>query len=378
MQESDLSKRGNCKHKRNDLRIVSLALMVSPDFGIPLLHDVYPGNRSDAKEFPIMIEKLKSRYETISGKMSDVTVVFDRGNNSADNIALLEHGDFKLNYVGGLKKNQAEDLYHINRDEYTPLDFPALKGETAYRKKMDVFGRNVTVVITHNPELERGQMQGILINKEKTNTKLLYLQQQLLRRANGEITKGKKPTLESVISAVEKILKAEYMKDIFRFKALESDNNIYLTFESSEEQLECIRYNYLGKTILFTNRDDFSNEQIILAYRSAWRVESAFKQLKNNDHLTVRPIFHWTDEKIRVHIFTCVLAYRLCSLLVKELHDSGIHISINKLMDEMANIKRIHTFFDDINKPTKVESFTPGSDIAKHIECVYDLKNKYS
>ena len=377
-QDSELSKRGNCKHKRNDLRIVGLSLMVSPEYAIPLLHNTYPGNRPDAKEFPIMMERLKSQYESITGKASDVTVVFDRGNNSEDNIELLESGVFKLNYVGGLKKNQAEELFLVSRDDYVPLNSPALKDQTAYRKEIKAFGRNVTAVIVHNPELEKGQMQGILINKEKTNIKLLELQQRLMRRASGEVTKGKKPTTESVSSSVDKILKTEYMADIYRCEVFELDGNINITFEFSEEQLERIRYNYLGKTALFTNRKDFSNEQIVTAYRSAWNVEAAFKQMKNPDHLAVRPMFHWTDEKIRVHIFTCVLAYRLCSLLIKELSDKGIKTSINKLIDEMAKIKRIHTFFDNENNPEKVESFTSGSELALRIESAYNLKNKYS
>jgi transposase len=378
MQNSELAKRGNCKHKRKDLRIVGLALMVSPEFSIPLLHDTYPGNRSDAKEFPVMIERLKSRYESITGKKSDVTVVFDRGNNSEANIDLLESGDFKLNYVGGLKKNQVEELFSISRDEYSPLNSPHLLGESACRRETKVFGRKVTTVIAHNPELEKGQMQGILINKEKATAKLVELQHKLIRRANGEVTKGKKPTIESVNCATEKILSVEYMKDIFIYNVFEHDGNIYLTFEFDEEQLERIRYDYLGKSVLFTNRDDFTNEQIVTAYRSAWNVESAFRQMKDHDHLTVRPMFHWTDDKIRVHIFTCVLAYRICCLLVQELSEKGVTISINKLIDEMAQIKRIHTFFDNINKPQRVESFTRGSEMAAQIESLYKLKNKYS
>jgi len=378
MQESELSKRGHSKEKRNDLRIVGLSLMVSPDFSIPLLHETYPGNRPDAKQFPIMIKKLKSRYEAITGKTSEVTVVFDRGNNSKDNIDILESGDFKLYYVGGLKKNQAEELFFINRDKYAPLNSATLKDQTAYRTEMEVFGRKLTVVITHNQELEKGQLQGILIDIEKANIKLLELQQRLIRRASGAVTKGKKPTVDSVTSAAKKILSADYMKDIFHYKALECDGSIYFTFGFSEEQLERIRYDYLGKTVLFTNRKDYTNEQIVTAYRSAWHVESAFKQMKNTDHLAVRPIFHWTDEKIRIHIFICVLAYRLCSLLLKELSEYNINVSINKFMDEMASIKRVHTFFDDINKPLKVESFTLGSDLAKRIESLYNLKEKYS
>ena len=376
VQDCKLPKRGHDKSKRNDLRIVGLSLMVSPDFAIPLLHETYPGNRSDSAEFPIMIEKLKARYETITKRASDVTIVFDRGNNSEANIDLLESGEF--HYVGGLKKNQAQELFAIDHSEYKPLNSNALNGQSACRREMKVYGRNLTVVIVYNPNLEKGQMQGILFNWERTVKKLFDLQKKLVRRANGEVTMGKKPTIKSVTSAVEKILNVEYMRDIFRYTVMEIDGNVRFSYESSEDQLERIRREYLGKTVLFTDRKDFTNEQIVTAYRSAWHVESAFRQMKNTKHLTVRPIFHWTDEKIRVHIFSCVLAYRLCSLLIKELFDNGVSTNINRLIDEMADIKRIYTFLGDMNHPEKVESFTVGSELAEQVARLYNLKEKYS
>jgi transposase len=352
--------------------------MVSPDHAIPLLHDTYPGNMSDAKEFPVMVQKLKARYEAITKKDTDITIVFDRGNNSEDNIAILDSGDVKLHYVGGLKKNQAAELYKIDFSEYEPLRSPSLEGQLAYRTEMEVFGRHLEVVITYNPELEEGQMQGILINIEKANAKLLDLQQRLMRWASGEITRGKRPTKESVASAVKKILAVEYMSDIFLYDILESGGNVHLVYRHSDAALENIRKINLGKTVLFTDRKDFTNEQIVSAYRNAWHVEKSFKQMKNTKHLTVRPMFHWTDEKIRVHIFTCVLAYRLCSLLVKELDELGITISIDRMIDEVSRIKRIHTFFGDINKPEKVTSFTQGNEVAQQIEGAFRLKEKYS
>jgi len=377
-QESKLAKRGHNKEKRDDLRIVGLALMVSPEFSIPLLHDTYPGNMSDAKEFAVMMERLKLRYDAITNTPSDITVVFDRGNNSESNLDILESGDFKLHYVGGLKKNQAKELFDVDRSEYVPLCSPSLQGQSAYRSEMEVFGRKSTVVIVYNPELEKGQMQGILINREKAEAKLLALQDRLVRRANGEITKGKKPTTLSITETVEKILSVEYMRDIFSYELTESDGRHYLAYGVSEESLERLRVEQLGKTALFTDRSDFTSEQIVIAYRSAWHVEAAFKQLKNPEHMAMRPFFHWTDEKIRVHIFTCVLAYRLCSLLIKELYDAGISVSINRLMDEMSGLKRIHTFFGDLKKPGKVESFTRCSEMAMQIEQMYKLKEKYS
>jgi len=378
LQDCKLAKRGHDKAKRIDLRTVGLSLMVSPDFAIPLLHETYPGNRSDSMEFPIMIEKIKARYETITKRAADVTIVFDRGNNSEANIDLLESGKNKFHYVGGLKKNQAQEMFAIDRGEYKPLGCNELDGQSACRREIKVYRRNLTVVIIYNPNLEKGQMQGILFHRERTIIKLFDLQKKLVQRANGEITKGKKPTIKSVTSAVEKILNVEYMRDIFRYKVMEIDGNIRLAYESSEEQLEHVRREYLGKTVLFTDRKDFTNEQIVTAYRSAWHVESAFRQMKNTKYLTVRPIFHWTDEKIRIHIFSCVLAYRLCSLLIKELADNGMSTCINRLIGEMAGIKRIFTFLGDMSAPEKVESFSVGSELSEQVEKLYNLKERYS
>lgn len=378
MQESELAKRGNDKAKRKDLRTVGLALMVSPDSAVPLLHDTYPGNRPDAKEFTVMIERLKERYEAITGKTSDVTIVFDRGNNSEGNIDLLESGKLKCHYIGGLRKSQASELFAVDRGEYAPLDDPSLDGQTAYRAEMDVYGRKATALIIHNPELEEGQLQGIRINIAKTEEQMLTLQRKLMRRASGEVTKGKKPTIESVTEAVGKILKAEYMKDIFRYEILEKDGHIYLSYYSSEENLGRVRIEQLGKKVLFTDRSDYSNEQIVKAYRSAWQVESAFRQMKDAKHLAVQPMFHWTDEKIRVHIFTCVLAYRLCSLLRKELSDIGISMSIDRMLGDTSKIKKIHTLVGELKKPQDLESFTLGNEQADKIMQHYKLKEKYS
>lgn len=376
-QSSELAQRGHCKAKRSDLRIVGLSLMVSPDFSIPLLHEAYPGNRHDAKQFHRMLKQLKDRYESITGKNTEITIVFDRGNNSEANIELLESGDRTIHYVGGLRKNQVSDLYKVPKDNYHSLEAPSLKGQCAYRTERNLYGRKLTVLMIHNPELERGQLQGILINQEKVTQKLLELQQKLVKRANGEIKKGKKPTKESVVKAVEAILKAEHMKELFHCEVLEQDGKPYLTFAFSDEALERLKQEELGKTALFTDRNDFSNEQIVTTYRSAWHIEATFRQMKNTDHLTVKPIFHWTDEKIRVHLFTCVLATRLCSLLQKELASHDIHTSINKMLDDMASIRKVTTFFGEINKPEKVLSFTPGNENAQYIEELYHLKEKF-
>ena len=84
-----------------------------------------------------------------------------------------------------------------------------------------------------------------------------------------------------------------------------------------------------------------SDEEIILAYRAQHHIESAFRDMKNPRFLGWSPMFHWTDSKIRVHAFSCVLALTLTSLLQRELHGRGIELSLASMMEQLAAIKEI-------------------------------------
>ena len=71
----------------------------------------------------------------------------------------------------------------------------------------------------------------------------------------------------------------------------------------------------LGRLVLVTNRHTWTTEDIIRTYRSQASVEALFEHIKDPLHIALRPQFHWTDQKLPVHVFTCVLAHLLSRLL---------------------------------------------------------------
>ena len=85
---------------------------------------------------------------------------------------------------------------------------------------------------------------------------------------------------------------------------------IYQSISGAEKKLEDIE-DSLGFRIIMTNRHDWDTASIIEACHGQSKVENAFKNLKNPYHLTVEPQFHWTDHKVKVHFFICVLGYKL-------------------------------------------------------------------
>jgi len=338
-ERSTLAKRGHCKSKRNDLRIIGLSLMYSREDEFPLFYQVYEGNRNDSKQFSNAVNSLLSEYEAVFGKKPEFTIIFDRGNNSEDNIRLLEDNDYKIQYVGGLKKTQCRDLFKIPLEDYTAI--PNMEGITCYRTIKEVFGFNLPVLLVHNPELEEGQLQGIKNNMEKCSQRLFEYHVSLQNRAGGIVKKGKKPTEESVKKRVQDILSADYMSEIFETSIVTNeDGHVTLSYSFSSANLDALRVRELGKSALFTNHSDWSDKEIIDAYRSAWKIEHTFKQMKDTDHLSVRPMWNWTDQKVKVHIFCCVMALRLCVLLKRELRDKGIIISIDSMLDKLGKSKQ--------------------------------------
>ena len=365
--KASLAQRGHNKEKRNDLKIVCLSLLVSAEDEIPLFHEVYAGNISDSVQFTNVVNKLKGRYYEVFGQEADITIVFDRGNNSEDNIDLLASEENAFHYVGGLTQSQCKYLMDIPKTEFQPLKGEEFRETSAYRTKGNVFGREHTLVVADNPELREGQLQGIHINMEKCQGKLAQLQERLAGWNLGLLTKGKKPTKESVEKNIKEILKPQWMDDLFKITVLSSAKYPQISIEPRYDQLAIIKDKYLGKSVLFTDQEEWSNEQIVGSYRSAWHVETAFRLMKNTKHLTVRPMWHWTNQKIEVHIFICILAFRLCSLLHKELKLKGVDVSINEMLNKLSEKKQVMNVYKKGKGTTISYSLTLEDDIVEKI-----------
>ena len=231
--ESELPQRGHNKAKRNDLKQVGLALMVTRDFHIPLFHKVYAGNVTDPKQFKTITDELVARYKEISSEFHDVTLVFDKGNNSKDAYKHLETSPF--DFVSSLKPSHHTDLLKIPLSEYVPLEGAGFGGVSAYRLKKKVLGIERTVVVTYNEALYLGQMQGLVHQLRKANSSLRDLKRKLDERAKNPKPKGKKPTMESVEKQIKQILSADPLNKIIRYKLDQEHDNVTFSYEIDHE-----------------------------------------------------------------------------------------------------------------------------------------------
>ena len=334
---SELPQRGHNKQKRGDPRQVNLGLLVSTDFRIPLFHRLYAGNIHDSVEFRSITEDLAAHYRDLAQSCDHITLIFDKGNNSAEAFQTLTT-ETPFHFVGSLVPTQHSDLLSVPRRRFRALATPRLEEVEVYRAEKKVFGRTHTVVVTFNQKLLDGQLQGLTASLNKARRKLRGLQQQLKRWREGKV-KGKAPALESVRKQVQAICSGQFVKLILKAEVCAVRKGLELTYSTDQAALDRLCRIQLGKTILFTDNADWSDEDIVIAYRSQHHIENAFRQMKNPHFLGWSPMFHWTDSKIQVHAFYCVLALLLTSLLQRELARQGEELSVNRILEELGGIQ---------------------------------------
>jgi transposase len=333
---AELPQRGHNKQKRNDLRQVSLGMLVSTDFHVPLFHKIYAGNVPDSTIFQTITEELRVRYRELARDCEHITLVFDKGNNSEEAFQTLDQTDF--HFIGSLVPSHHADLLDVPASRYQPLAGERLQDVRAYRTTREVFGQERTIVVTHNDNLLQGQLQGLTTALEKARGKLSDLQTKLRRRREGRTRGGKAPTVASIRKQAQEALTGQHVKTVLQVE-VEDGAVPTLTFKTDQTALARLIDKQLGKTILFTDNDDWTNAEIVLGYRSQHHIEDAFRQMKHPHYLGWQPMFHWTDSKIRAHAFTCVLALTLSSLLQRTLHQKGLDLSLPRMFDLLGGIR---------------------------------------
>lgn len=325
---TELPRRGHSKQHRNDLRQVGLGLLVSREGQIPLLSLVYPGNENDATCFPKALELMRTRLVALGLPMEQLTIVFDRGNNSHDNFKLVDQGPH--GYVAALSPGSVAELKALPLANYQVQPEGPLAGLPLYRTRQVVWGADRTVLMFISEELREAQKRGLAQQLAKRIQELEAWRTKLAKPKSGP---------KDLAKALAKFQEGQYLKSFLAVTfdpAKEGSERLSWTID---EQAKAGIEVHFGKRVLITSRHDWTDAEIIAAYRGQSRAEATFRQLKDDDHLAVRPQFHWTDQKIRVHAFICLAALLLARTVEHQARSTGWQGSLPGLLDQLAGIR---------------------------------------
>ena len=320
---TELPQRGHNKQGRHDLRQMGLALVVDQVTGLPLVHGLYEGARSDMRTFAEFLKPVRKRLRELTGQPDQLTLVFDAGSSSRQNLAGVER------YVTAIRPSNHVALLAEAAAGLSETRLSNGAVVRAWRDKRIIAGKQREVVVVFSPKLHAGQLRGLYQTMSKSWRE--FEEMGSLARTHMDAAKRK----------LEKIRNRQYLRALFCYK-LDQDAQGAIQVCVWSDWLEYRRLitRYFGLRLLITDRSEWSTAQIIEAYRGQSRVASAFRDLKDPRMLSTRPQFHWTDQKLHVHAFVCVIAYLLVTLLHRRARQkAAFDGSPRGLLAELAEVR---------------------------------------
>lgn len=366
---STLAKRGHNKQKRNDLRQFSLGLITTKELAIPLCSYVYEGNINDVTAFPEYLKLLKERIIN-HNNVEDITLIYDNGSVSKKNLEILQDDTLDIHYVCAFSIGSRKELLDIPKDEYKKVTIYGDREVLCYRTQRNIWGKDRVCLLMYSQDLYDGQYLELIKTISKKTTLLNKLK---LRLSDPKSRISKKST--DIDKMINEILKGNHGKQIFEVTKIGTNIIKDIEFKINNDDIDSISSKYFGKKMLITDQYSWETEEILEAYRDQSGIENIFKDTKNNHHFSICPQYHWTDSKVRVHTFCCLLGLMLTSVLKKELFDAGIKIENEKLINELSGIREVYILRPDKNVASgfsadkKVEEMTQiQADIWKSLE----------
>jgi len=330
----ELPARGHNKQKRDDLRQVGVALLCSRQTGLPLFHQTYGGAMADATCFAELLPVMRQRLLELHRDVAALTIVFDKGNVSRANQKLVDGS--QLHYVTGLTAASQHTLVEKANPLLASVVLAGGETVSAYRERRTIWGAERTAVVLLSERLREGQKRGVLQHVASARRWLDELQITLQRGKQ----KRDRARIQRDIEA--RLHGRQHLTEVLRYKLTGEDPTLSLSYEFDQAAFDALARDRLGRLVLITDRQDWSTAEIIGAYHGQSKIEAVFAHLKDPFHLALRPQFHWTDQKLHVHVLICILGYVLAWMVFRRAQRQGApYASMESLLDALALVRRV-------------------------------------
>jgi hypothetical protein len=305
-----LAQYGHSRDHRSDRPQIVYGLLCTRD-GLPIAVEVFEGNTGDPRTLKAQIDKLKNRFG-----IKRMVLVGDRGMITAARLRddLAPAG---LDWITCLRAPQIQAL----AQERGPLQLSLFdERDLAEISSPDFPGERLIVCRNRDLARERARKREALL--VATERELTRIQAQVRRKGSGLRDAAE------IGLAVGGVINT---KKVAKHFALEIRDG-HFGWQRKVDQIEA-EARLDGIYVIRTSvpAEDLSSAHAVQAYKDLSRVERAFRSMKTID-LEVRPIRHWNADRVRAHVFLCMLAITSNGICVKPWHRccSTIPISIRR------------------------------------------------
>ena len=320
---------GSSRDGRSDRPQVVIGLLASGD-GIPIAHHVFTGDTADSTTLKGVLEDLTARFA-----VGRICVVADRGLITDGNIAEVEAA--KCDWLFATKLRRRTDVAAVlataaaaDDDDWVEVErFGSRVLETSYEG-----GRYVVVFSSARQRRDTTRRLQLIARVE---AKLLALEKRVKR--------GDLVAATDIAAAAATILARCPVKRVFDVSDVADGRFVYDYDHDALAYDEALAGHYVLATSLDPTIADAT--QVLASYRSLQAVEQRFRVLKSS--LGLRPIRHWTENRVRGHIAICVLAAVIESLIGNRLADAdlrdpdldGQHVTAERAFQELGRIRQV-------------------------------------
>jgi len=286
-RQSELIKMGyNRDGKPGEPQIV-YGLLCAPD-GCPVAIEVFAGNTADPTTFTAQVNTIRQRFG-----LTRVVLVGDRGMITSKRIDEDLRDVKGLDWITALRNDSIKKLVEQNTIQLSLFDERDLAEVTSEEYPGE------RLIVCRNPFLAE--------ERARKRKELLAVAEKKLAAVVQAVSRARQPLRgkDKIGLRVGRDLKGTKMKKHFEL-TIEDDSFSYRRLDEQIAQEAALDGLYVVRTSL--SREALTSEQTVSAYKDLSQVEWAFRSLKMMD-LQVRPIYHWKDDRIRAHVFLCMLAY---------------------------------------------------------------------
>jgi transposase len=361
---NELAQRGHNKQGRHNLRQVGLSYVLDGENGLSLCHHVYPGNVADSEEFPIALARMVALLDRHGIGRDTVTLVLDKGSAALANTLELEQAG--VGWISALPWNQApEELRERPVEELSELG-SGQPGARATAERLVVHGKEYLCVVKYSAPFAGEQLHSLTTTISKTL--------QSMRRLSIDLAKpGCRLTETGIRNKIARWLSAAFVSELVRYQLELREGRWHLQFDFDNAAFDRLLARRLGRTTLLTNRLDWTAEQVVEGYSGQQQIERVFRGLKDGDWLGWGPMYHWTDSKIRVHAFYCMLGISLLQYIHRKTEAVWPGLSMEQLLEELGQIQQFALLYPPQGEkgPNRVATILSKQTLAQ--QCLADV-----
>jgi transposase len=282
-----LAKRGHNRDKKQGKLQIVYGLLCSKE-GCPMAVEVFEGNTADPTTVKSQIEKLINRFG-----IKRLVIVGDRGMLTSARIREELEPVEGIDWISALKSPQIRKIMADDKFDRSLFD----QRDLAEITHPDFPGERL--IICYNPFLDD--------KRKNTRESLLAATEKDLQKVVNAISRKRKPLqgAKEIGMAVGKVINAHKVGKHFTLEIADSAVTFQRKKDSIEAEAELDGIYVIRTSVL---AEQMSAEQTVHSYKQLSAVEQAFRSLKTVD-LKVRPIYHYLADRVKAHVFLCMLAY---------------------------------------------------------------------